>query len=150
MQSTQLPYIDGHTTIIAAECGDVWAELLEVIDTAFSAAGAAKIARALGCSHHTSSGPRPLALGSTCPGFEVLSATPARELRLEGQHRFSRYALIFRLRQLDSSRMSLCAETRAAFPGLKGRMYRSLIIGTRGHVVVVKLMLSQTRRRSER
>ncbi len=71
-------------------------------------------------------------------------------LALEGQHRFSRYGLVFRLEETKDERTLLRAETRAEFPGLKGRVYRALVIGTRGHVMVVNRMLRAVRRRAER
>ena len=69
---------------------------------------------------------------------------------LEGEHRFSRYALIFHLDPLPGGRSRVRAETRAAFPGLRGRAYRALVIGTRGHVLAVKRLLRAVRARAER
>ena len=71
----------------------------------------------------------PLLAGSTLPGFTVIRAEPGKELALEGHHRFSSYALIFRLAASEHHTM-LSAETRAAFPGVSGRVYRGLVIGT--------------------
>lgn len=62
------------------------------------------------------------------------------ELALQGTHRFSRFALIFSIDRLGSHRSRLRAETRAVFPGA-GLLYRSIVIGTRGHVVAVRRML---------
>jgi hypothetical protein len=39
------------------------------------------------------------------------------------------------------------AETRAVFPGLKGRVYRALVIGTRLHVLAVRRVLGGVSRR---
>jgi hypothetical protein len=72
------------------------------------------------------------------------------ELALAGRHRFSVYLLSFRLEDAGSGRTRLVAETRAAFPGLKGSVYRALVIGTRMHVVVTRRILSATKRRAER
>jgi hypothetical protein len=83
-------------------------------------------------------------------GFQVAAAAAGSELALVGRHRFSCYALIFRLEQIGPGRSRLTAETRAAFPGLAGRVYRALVIGTHGHVVVVALLLSAIKRRSEK
>jgi hypothetical protein len=41
------------------------------------------------------------------------------------------------------------AETRAAFPGLQGRAYRALVIGTRGHVLAVRRLLRAVKARAE-
>jgi len=68
---------------------------------------------------------------------------------LQGSHRFSDYALTFRLEEVGPGRFRLSAETRAAFPGLTGGIYRLLVVGTRGHVVLVRRMLTGIKRRSE-
>lgn len=146
----RLPYIDEHTTIIAADTQTVWPQLLTVVDISFSGTTRTAFARALKCVHSAPSGPRPLVVGAKVVGSEVVRANPASELVLEGSHRFSTYSLTFRLQGIDPARSRLTAETRAMFPGPAGAVYRSLVIGTRGHVVVVKLMLAQARRRSER
>jgi hypothetical protein len=70
------------------------------------------------------------------------------ELALEGSHRFSRYALILRIDDLGG-RSRLRAETRAEFPGPHGRVYRALVIGTRGHVLMVRRILGAVKRRAE-
>jgi hypothetical protein len=62
----------------------------------------------------------------------------------------STYLLSFRLEEAGPGRTRLVAETRAAFPGLKGSIYRALVIGTRMHVVVTRRILTATKRRAER
>ena len=147
MQVAQLPYLDEHATTIDASVDAVWRVLIDVVDRGFSRIGGASFARALACEDRTASGPRPLAEGSTIPGFHVVAAVPGVELVLEGSHRFSSYALIFRLEQLDADRSRLSAESRAAFPGV-GRVYRLLVVGTGGHVVAVRRLLARVKRRS--
>ena len=44
----------------------------------------------------------------------------------------------------------LGAETRAEFPGKTGRLYRTAVIGTRGHVLATRSVLRTVRRRAER
>jgi hypothetical protein len=88
-------------------------------------------------------------IGSTLPGFVVARSVRPAVLALLGQHRFSRYALIFRIEKTDAG-VRLRAETRADFPGAKGRVYRGLVIGTRGHVVAVRRMLGTVKSRAER
>ncbi len=104
----------------------------------------------LGCEDTAPSGPRPLAVGSAFPGFHVEAAEPERELTLAGRHRFSTYLLSFRLEEAGAGRTRLVAETRAAFPGLKGSAYRALVIGTRVHVLVARRLLTAIKRRAER
>ena len=67
-----------------------------------------------------------------------------------GRHRFARYELTFRVDPLDDGTCRVRARTSASFPGLRGRAYRALVIGTRGHVLVVRRMLGATRHRAER
>jgi hypothetical protein len=78
----------------------------------------------------------------------VAVADPGRELVLEGRHRFSSYALVFRLERLGPGRSSLRAETRAVFPGPAGGVYRALVVGTGGHAVGMRRLLAGVRRRS--
>jgi len=83
-------------------------------------------------------------------GFRVASRVPGEELGLRGHHPFSRYALIFRLDPLGPERTRVRAETRAAFPHLRGRIYRALVIGTRLHVLATRRVLGGVKRRAER
>jgi hypothetical protein len=84
------------------------------------------------------------------PYFAVGAGDPPRELVLIGAHRFSRYALIFRLDDLGGGRTRLRAETRAEFPGAKGSVYRALVIGTRAHVLATRGMLARIKALTER
>ncbi|MFI1393352.1 hypothetical protein [Streptomyces sp. NPDC020681] len=149
MQNASLPYVDEHSTVIAAGTDDVWRSLCETLDRSFSRPGAAGYARLVGCADRTVSGPRPLAEGSAFPGFRAVAVIPSQELVLQGRHRFSSYALIFRLEHVGPGQSRLRAESRAAFPGLAGGLYRRLVIGTGGHVVGMRRLLSAIRRRAE-
>lgn len=146
----RLPHIDEHSAKIAASPDAVWEALLRVAEDSFDSAGTSGVARLLGCADTGASGPRPLAAGSTIPGFHVERAEQPRELALAGSHRFSDYALIFRLDEIDPRHTRLRAETRAIFPGLKGTVYRTLVIGTRGHVVLTRRLLGAVKQRAER
>ena len=150
MHTAPLPRVDEHTTLIAAGVDQVWSALLETLDRTFSRPVVSAYARIVGCTEATASGPRPLAEGAKVPGFRVAAAAPARELVLEGRHRFSSYALTFHLDQLGSGSSRLRAESRASFPGMAGRVYRLLVIGTGAHVFTVRRLLADIRRRSER
>ncbi len=146
----RLAHVDEHSAMVEAGADATWDALLRVVEGSFSATSTARVARLLGCADVEPSGPRPLATGSSFPGFHVEVAEQARELALVGSHRFSDYALIFRLDDEGDGTTRLRAETRGEFPGLKGRTYRALVIGTRGHVLVTRRLLGAVKRRAER
>jgi hypothetical protein len=148
--AADLPHVDEHSIAIAASPDATWDALLRVVEGSFASGPSSRGARLLGCGDTEASGPRPLAAGSVLPGFHVETARPPRELALVGSHRFSDYALIFRLDDANGDGTTLRAETRAAFPGLKGRAYRAAVIGTRMHVLVTRRLLSATKRSAER
>jgi hypothetical protein len=145
-----LPHVDEHSAVVGAGAAVAWEAMLAVIEGSFSTPAAARVAHLLGCADPAVGGPRPLAPGASFPGFRVERAERPRLLALRGRHRFSDYALIMRIDELGSERVLLRAETRAEFPGLHGRAYRALVIGTRGHVLVTRRLLAAVRRRAER
>ena len=145
----RLPPIDEHGTLVLAPVSRVWSALLEVVPGSFSRPASERLARALGCSQTTAEGEIDR-IGSTIPGFVVARVIEPAVLALEGEHRFARYGLIFRLEPTTDENSLLRAETRAEFPGLKGRIYKALVIGTRGHVLAVNRILRAIRRRAER
>jgi hypothetical protein len=99
--------------------------------------GGGALARVLGASPNAVSGDWSGDLtGATLPGFAVVEAQRPVRLELRGQHRFSSYALVF---LIDEG--SVRAQSYATFPGLRGRAYRALVIGTRAHRVIVRRML---------
>lgn len=145
-----LPFIDEHARLVEAPPERAWAVLIRVLPRAFGGAGAERFARAIGCEEGAPDGRFP-AEGSALVGFRVARAEPPRELALTGRHRFSRYALTFRLDAMDEGRATrVRAETRAEFPGIAGRAYRLAVIGTRGHVLVVRRLLRAVDRGSRR
>ena len=148
MTTSSLPYVDEHATAVAAPVDAVWEALLRVVDEGFAGAVGGGYARLVGCRDVTPSGPRPLTEGSVVVGFHVARALPGRELALEGRHRFSTYALVFRLTEAGPGQAELRAETRAAFPGVSGRAYRLLVIESGAHVVAVRRLLAAVRRRA--
>ncbi len=149
-QPAGLPFIDEHALAIDGSRERVWDALLEAAAAGFEGRGTETIARLLGCEHTTSSGPRPIDVGSTIPGFEAVRADPGERLELAGRHRFARYELVFTLREDARSGTRLGAETWAAFPGVHGRLYKAAVIDTRGHVVAVRRVLSAVARRARR
>ena len=145
--SDALPHIDEHTLVIDADPERTWSACQRVVDRSFGSVG--RTARLLGCEDTTPSGPRPLTAGSTLPGFHVETAEPGETLALAGRHRFSDYALIFRLAQMSDGMTTVRAETRAKFPGVKGGIYKTLVIRTRGHVLVTRRLLTAMKQRAE-
>jgi hypothetical protein len=131
-----LPYVDEHAITIAAPRDVVWTGLRRYATTVIGLSGGSTVARILG----------------TVPpsGFEVADEVPGAGLTLAGRHRFSHYALVFELHDAAEGSTVLGAKTYAVFPGLQGRMYRALVIGTRIHVLATSTMLRAIRRLSLR
>ncbi len=142
-----LPFVDEHSTTVDASLDATWDALLETCSRLGHGAGA-PVARALGCEHAERRGP-PGRIGSTIPGFVVARSVAPCVLALMGAHRFSVYALVFRLTEAGADRVQLGAETRAEFPGAAGRAYRIAVIGSHGHVVATRSILRAVRRRAE-
>ena len=71
MAGADLPLVDAHTVLVTAGPNAVWQALLRTVDHAFSGAAAERYARIVGRTDLVDSGPRPLAEGSTIPGFHV-------------------------------------------------------------------------------
>jgi hypothetical protein len=139
----RLPYIDEHSVRIGATPEEVWSALTSVLRTGLGGSAPGLFTRLLRVEPAQSYGewrgtPK---LGDTLPGFAVAEIAPPERLALRGQHRFSRYALVFELDASDAAHCTLRAQTWAEFPGAAGRAYRALVIGTRGHRVIVRRLL---------
>lgn len=74
-------------------------------------------------------------------GFELAETVEGERLELTGRHRFARYRLVFELDAQASNATKLTIFSFAAFPGIRGRLYRGLLLCTRGHVLAVRRML---------
>ena len=149
MDVAALPHLDEHGVEVAAGADAVWAALTAVLDASFGHAPAALYATLVGCDDAAAAGPRPLGVGSTLPGFRVSAARAPQELVLTGRHRFSTYALVLRLVPDGPARTRLQAKSRAAFPGAGGAAYRLLVLRTGAHVLGVRRLLREVRRRAE-
>ena len=144
-----LPFVDEHFVEIAASPELVWDALIRTVGGISDGRTGSPLSRALGCAQTESEG-EVGEIGSTIPGFIVTRSVRPAVLALMGRHRFSRYALIFSILEKPSGLVLLSAQTRAEFPGGRGRVYRGLVIGTRGHVIVTASILRAVRRRAER
>ena len=76
-------------------------------------------------------------------GFALDDASPPKRLSLKGRHPFSVYKLVFELADEGCGHTRLRALTWAAFPGVPGKVYRALVIGSGGHRIVVRRMLKR-------
>jgi hypothetical protein len=145
-----LPFIDEHSTKVDATRERVWEALVSVLRTDLGGGAAAPLTRLLRVEPSSRQGDwrGPPSTGDTIPGFAVAETRAPERLALRGEHRFAHYALIFELDERDGETCTLRAQTWAEFPGLAGRLYRALVIGTRGHRLVVHRLLRHTARRA--
>ena len=130
-----LPPIDAHEVRVAATPELTWDAVLALTR--------GRLARAAPSAFIALWGLRPDS------GFEVVEETPPRRLALRGRHRFSRYELAFDVEPRPDG-AALTARTSAVFPGIAGRAYRALVIGSGGHRILVNRMLAQIARRAGR
>ena len=129
---SELPYVDEHAARILAPREVVWSALERYVDTLLRSTERNPLMRVLGTE------PR--------AGFAIAERTPDERLTLVGRHRFSRYLLAFELTDAPGGSTQLRAQTYAAFPGVRGRVYRALVIGSQGHAVATNGMLRSVRR----
>jgi hypothetical protein len=114
----RLPYIDEHAITVAANREDTWSALLRVM-----------------C--------RDAGDPTSVPtGFVLDEARRPARFALKGRHPFAVYRLVFEL-EPESVGTRVRALTWAAFPGMHGKVYRALVIGTGAHRVVVGMMLKR-------
>ncbi|APE16930.1 hypothetical protein K0O64_03195 [Mycolicibacterium pallens] len=112
----RLPYIDEHAITVPANRATTWHAVLRTM-----------------CSNPDDP--------TTVPfGFTLDTAEQPDRFALRGRHWFAKYKLIFLLTDTDTG-TRVAAQTWAAFPGFKGKIYRALVIGSGGHRVVVRRML---------
>ena len=145
----ELPRIDEHAVRVRADPDRTWRAVLETFRSSGSAGGRV-LASVLGAEPASTSGwdgdsPRWRAM---VPGFAVTDAERPHRVALRGRHRFSEYAIVVRIEPTGEG--SVCRlESRGAFPGPHGTVYRLLVVGSRGHVLAVRRLLDSMRRRAE-
>lgn len=115
----QLPYIDEHAITVDANRAETWSALLRVM-----------------CRdpHDPSTVPT---------GFVLEEARQPERFALKGRHPFAVYRWVFELDAEAADRTRVRAATWADFPGLHGKIYRALVIGTGGHRVAVRWTLKR-------
>ncbi|HUH68058.1 MAG TPA: hypothetical protein VLZ05_03770 [Mycobacterium sp.] len=117
----RLPYIDEHAITVGANREETWSALLRVM-----------------CRDPQNP--------STVPvGFVLDEARVPERFALKGRHPFAVYRWVFELdiQQGDEARTRLRALTWADFPGIHGKIYRVLVVGTGAHRVAVRWMLKR-------
>jgi hypothetical protein len=115
----RLPYIDEHATTVEANREETWSALLRVM-----------------CRDPHDPSTVPI-------GFVVDEARAPERFALKGRHPFAVYRLVFELADESPQRTRLRALTWAAFPGIHGKVYRALVIGTGAHRIAVRGMLKR-------
>lgn len=143
-----LPLVDVHSIDLGASEDSAWRGLTSLLKAASDRWAWPAFATILGCSDRKSTG-RLGTVGATIPGFRVTASDPPTMLRLDGRHRFSRYALTFTVEPRGPLRSRVFAESRAIFPGRLGTVYRILVLGSRGHVVAVNGLLRHIKQIAE-
>jgi hypothetical protein len=144
-----LPPIDEHYVDVDAPAEATYAALFPAIERAFAGKFAQSYCERVGAMETEATGDlhHP---GGTLPGFTVTRAIAPVMLALAGEHRYAKYAVVFRIDLLPGQRSRVKLETRADFTPGKGRIYKAAVIGTHGHVLVVNRMLRAIKRGAER
>jgi hypothetical protein len=145
-----LPFIDELEAVVEAPAAAVYLAVAKRMARGLEAPGARAFAALLKCAHRGASYTVPPIEGQETNGFVVARADEPRALVLEGQHRFATYRLSFFVDPLTERRSCLRARTEAVFPGFGGAVYRELVIGSSGHAILVKRMLTAISREAIR
>ena len=129
-----LSYIDEHAVRVDAPRWRVWETLQRYASAMLRSTERSPVTLLLGAE------PR--------AGFAVTDADAPTTLELTGRHRFSKYRLVFELADAEGGATQLRARTYAEFPGWRGRIYRAVVTGTRGHVLATMYLLRSVQRRA--
>ncbi|HYO47711.1 MAG TPA: hypothetical protein VEY33_13590 [Gemmatimonadota bacterium] len=145
----ELPLLDEHSVRTSADPTRVWDAIPEGIAAAFDHGRGRALAGLLGCRERRAAQPFAAVEGATIPGFRAVRVRAPREIALEGSHHFASYVLTFLVEPQDWG-TTLRAVTHAAFPGVRGTLYRALVVGSGGHRLVTRRILKSIARRAER
>lgn len=150
----ELPFIDEHSIDIDASSERAWDTLVGTVLPRFGGGwgrlGTGRFGRAgarLLAAPYPDLPARRSGVPQTIVGFRIERAERPSLILLAGEHRFAAYTLTLSITGAENdSKSRLSAQTRAAFPGGPGRLYRAAVIGTGLHVVVVRRLLHRVRR----
>jgi hypothetical protein len=115
----RLPYIDEHAITVDANRDETWSALLRVM-----------------CRDPHDPSTVPI-------GFVLEEGRAPVRYALKGRHPFAAYRWVFELDNEPEGHTRLRALTWADFPGVHGKVYRALVIGTGAHRVAVRWMLKR-------
>jgi hypothetical protein len=115
----RLNYIDEHAITIAATRAETWSAVLKTL-----------------CRDPNDPSSVPF-------GFVLDEARPPQRFAMKGRHLFALYRWTFELDDEGPHCTRVRSATWANFPGLHGKIYRALVIGTGGHRVAVRLTLKR-------
>jgi Protein of unknown function (DUF2867) len=115
----RLPYIDEHAITVDANRAETWSALLRVL-----------------CRDPHDPSAVPI-------GFVLDEARAPERFALKGHHPFAVYRWVFELDPEPEGHTRLRALTWADFPGIHGKIYRALVIGSGGHRVAVRWTLKR-------
>ena len=127
-----LPFVDEHGLTVRADEQEIWPAVVGYA-TALSRSRHRVLSRLLGTVPQS--------------GFEIVATRPHQDVTLAGRHRFATYRLVLGV-ATDHAEARITADTFARFPGLRGRLYRVLLMRTHAHQVVTRHMLRQIGRRA--
>jgi hypothetical protein len=137
-----LPRIDSHAVICAAGPDAAFDSLWDVLRRSLDGAAASAYARAVRCEPRVAAATsRPVAGLTTLVGFAVTNVDRPRALTIAGRHHFARYEIEFSVEPAAGVGSCIEATTFASFPGRLGAVYRTLVLGTRIHVLITRRML---------
>lgn len=145
--SEELPFIDRHGLVIEADPASVWEALVAILPRWMGSKPGGVYAGLIGARDRRVQG-SPDRVGSTLVGFHITEAERPGRLVMRGSHHFSEYELIWTIDDLEDGRCHLQAETRARFPGIHGRAYRALVVGSGMHVRTLRKVLAAISRRA--
>jgi hypothetical protein len=148
MVDSALPCIDEHEISVNVPASVAWTALVAVFGRLTTRPTSRIFAKAVRCRPNRAIGTA-VTVGEALPGFLVARCEVPKEWALEGEHLFSRYAVTFQIASVDSEHCRVAAQSSAEFPGLHGKIYRTIVIGSGGHAIGVRRILRSIKTKAE-